>query len=218
MLDADALADEINTAIAATDAQGDPIATTPEMKAYAKAVVDTLQAAIVANAPGTVTGIGVPAGGPLTGGAASNGLMTLVSSIWQAALAAGFPTAMPVKLSSEASASTSHLMSNAPISFSSGGITGTCTSIPVPPAPGILVAGAGTGGKIGGVTGDPWAADVTGSQGIASTPVAKAIYGAISTYIKANAEAAYSTGGVVGTFAPIGGPLIAGSGVAGTIS
>jgi hypothetical protein len=216
MLSVSDLADLINEAIAATDKDGNPIETTAEMMAYAQAVIDTLQAGIVAHAPGTVSAIAPPVPGPITNGEATNGLMTLMPAVWTAALMAGFPTAMPAKLSSEASASTGYLMSSGKVNFASGNINGASTATPL--SPGTLVAGLGTGGTIDDIEGDPWAADVTGSQGIDNTDLAKAIYGAISSYIKDNAEAAYAPGTVNGTFAPGGGPLIAGFGAGGTIS
>ena len=216
MLSISDLADKINEAIAATDVNGDPIATTPEMTAYATAVVNTLMAGIVAHLPGSVSATALPVPGPIINGSASDGSITLVDAVWTAALMSGFPTAMPAKLSSEAAASTGYIMSSGKVNFASGNINGASTATPI--TPGILVAGLGTGGTVDSLEGDPWAADVTGSQGIASTDIAKAIYGAVADYIGANAEAIYAPGTINGTFAPAGGPLIAGFGAGGMIS
>lgn len=216
MLSISDLADAINVAIDARDKDGNLPPAAPEMIAYATAVVNTLQAAVVANTPGSVSATALPVPSPILAGSASGGTMTLMEAVWTAALAAGFPTADSGKLSSEATASTGYIASSGTVNFASGGITGLSTATPI--TPGILTAGEGSGGTVDDLVGDDWAASVVGSQGLASTAIAKAIFNAISTYINANAEAAYATGSINGVFTPGGGSMTAGTGVGGTIS
>lgn len=218
MLSISDLADAINDAIGALDGDGNPIATTSEMTAYATAIVNTLQAAVLNNAPGTVTATGTQSPPPtgVTDGAASNGLITLNSAVWQAALTSGFPTADPGKLSVESSASTGYLMGSSTVSFASGNITGICTA--TAQSPGNLSNGAGSNGTLDGPSGNPWASAVTGSQGLPSSAVAQAIYAACSDYIKNNVVAAYPQGSVSGSFIAGGGPMTLGTGIGGTLS
>jgi hypothetical protein len=218
------LADAINTAIAAKDKDGNDISTTDEMKTYAQAVVDTLQSGLVNNAPGTINGVGIPIT-PATPppantfiGTGAGGLMTLVPATWIGDMMAGFPTANPAMISGEATSSTGYLMASGTVAITS--VTGldTAVALPPPPAPGILAVGAGTGGTISGLAGAAWSVAVVSGFPGADPALAKKIYDAISNYIQANAIVAYSAGTIVGTFAPGGGPLIAGSGIGGTIS
>jgi hypothetical protein len=143
-------------------------------------------------------------------------MMTLIPAVWTAALMAGFPTAMPGKLSSDGTASTGYLMSSGKVEFASGNINGVSTATPI--TPGTLTLGMGTGGEVKSLDGDAWAADVTGAQGVPSTDIAKAIYNAIADYVMANAEAMYAPGTVNGIFSPGGGPMSAGMAAGGTIS
>jgi hypothetical protein len=209
------LASAINNALGPPlDAHGMPISVTSQMTAYAQAIIDTLHAGIVSNIPGTITGTAPPAS-PLVDGEGMDGLMVLEPSIWLADMESGFPSAPPSNLSSESTASTGYLMTNGQISFASGDINGECTATPI--NAGILAAGSGTDGEIDGLSGSAWATIVLNALGIPSGPKALPIYTAISNYLQTNASAMYAIGTVNGTFAPGGGPLVAGTGAGGTI-
>lgn len=215
-LDKAALAAEINDAIAATDGNGSPIPVTPEMEAYAEAVVTTLQAGLVNHAiPGLVTGTTAP-GAPLAAGAASNGLVSvLVPATWSAAMLAAIPAPQAApNLTVEATASTAYLMASCLVGFSSGSITGTCTSTPTSPGP--LAAGQGMGGSISGLDGASWANAVMPPNGDSS--LSQAIYKAIVKHIQDNAQVQYAVGTVNGTCPPGGGPLALGLAAGGTIT
>lgn len=213
-LEVDELAKKINEALGATDKDGKKITVTDEMKTYARAVINTLKAGLVNNAPGTITGTGAP-GGPLSGGAGSNGLITaLVPTLWSGIMTAGNPTAVPAILDQEAALSTAYIMGAGKVSFAAGKITGSCTATPV--APGVLAAGAGSDGLIESLSGSAWSAALAAiTQG---GPLAKPVYNIIANYIMEKSVTAYATGTVNGAFAAGGGPLIAGVGLGGTIT
>jgi len=193
-----------------TDKDGHPISVTTEMTKYAQAVVDTLHAGIVANAPGTVVATGAP-GAPITLGAATGGLISaLLPTTWLADLTSGFAGADSSQLSAEANASTTYLMASGKVSFAVGDITGNCTATPLSGGP--LAAGAGSGGLVAGLVGSAWATTVS------TGPLASPVYTAVAGYIMANARCAYATGKVVGAFPPTGGPMTLGAGTAGTIA
>lgn len=208
MLNVNDLADAINTAI------GQTLSPTPEMMTFASAVISTLMAGSVANAPGTVTGSAPPTS-PMVGGTASSGLMTLSQSIWYSTMQSGFPTSNPAQLNSEATASTTYLMASGQVTFLPGQITGNCTATPASPGP--LVGGAGVGGLIGLLVGPTWATQVLAALATVG-PLAIPIYTAISTYIMANSLVAYPPNSINGNFAPGGGPLLLGTGAGGAIS
>lgn len=213
MLDATELAEEINKAIGATDADGNKIKVTEEMKTYAKAVI-TITQATVANATGTITGVTAP-GSPLANGAGMNGLLVgFTPAPWQAEMQAGFPTAEPAQLTKEATASVGYINSSAMINFASGNITGTCTNTPTSPGP--LAAGAGMQGTVDMLDGTAWAQAVIPPLG--DPALAKKIYKAIVTYLNANAEVTYNPNSVTGVCPAAGGPLTAGTGIGGVIS
>lgn len=213
-LDIDALADEINNAIGATDKDGNPIATTQVMKKYAEAVITTLSAGIVSHLPGTVTGVTAP-GSPLSNGAALGGLIAaLIPATWQGIMSAAIPAADPSQLANDANQSTTYLMASSLVNFDPGEITGTCTSTPTTPGP--LAAGAGTGGEIAGLSGAPWSILVMPPAG--NPVLSQAIYDAIANYIMSNAEVEYLTGSVTGVCPAGGGPLAGGAAAGGVIS
>lgn len=194
------------------DKDKNPIAVTAQMKAYADAVISTYKAAMFANAPGTITGTAAP-GGPLMVGTGAGGIVTGMSpSTWLGKTQPAFGGA--TTLSQEAAASTTYLMSSSIIVFAPGDITGTCTATAT--SPGILLNGAGSGGKITGLVGTAWAAAVLGAIGIPG-PLGAAVYTALAGYIMANADCSYSSGSVVGTFSAGAGPLVAGAGTGGMI-
>lgn len=209
-LDIDSIAEAMNKAIGATDKDGKPIEVSAEMKAYAKAVVNTLKASTFTHLVGTVTGTTAP-GAPLANGAASNGtFLTVPTPVWLAAMTevfAGPDTAI------HAAASTTYLQTASKINFTAGNIIGQCTSTPV--APGPLVNGAGQKGTIDSLTGSDWASLVTPPLGDPS--LAADIYDAIIKQIKSDAEAKYNNNTVNGTCPAAGGPLTAGVGIGGIV-
>ena len=215
MLDIDELADEIKAALGSpVDKDGNVVATTNEMKAFARAVINTLKAGLVANAPGTINGSAAP-GGPLLAGVGVGGLVSgLAVPTWLAELTSAFPSADAGQLSAEAAASTGYLMASSLVTFAAGKITGQCTASPVSPGP--LVNGAGMDGTIGGLVGVAWAAAVTAAIG-GGGPLAGDVYSAAADHIMNKAICAYTANTVVGSFAAGGGPLIGGTGLNGTI-
>jgi len=156
------LADKINEAIDAVDKDEQPITTTDEMKAYAEAIITTLEGGVVLHSvPGTVTGTTAPNSAPLVDGEALGGLVTaLLPSTWSSIMLAEIdaPEAA-ANIAAEATASTTYIMTNAEINFDKGSITGICSSVSgPPPASGPLLNGAGTGGYILGLDEAAWAA------------------------------------------------------------
>lgn len=207
------LALAINDAIAATDKDGNPIAVTSQMEAYADAIITTLTAGLVNHAiPGSVLGVTSP-GSPLSNGSALAGLLTaLIPATWSGVMQAAIPDA--TSLSQEASASTGYLMSSALVNFAAGNIKGTCTNTPV--APGPLANGEGADGEISGIAGAAWASAVMPPTG--DPTLTQAIYNAICDYVTSNAAATYAAGTVQGVCPPGGGPLSAGVALAGTLA
>jgi len=217
MMSVSDLADQILQALGPpVDQHGKPISVTAEIKGYAQTVITSLKAALVNNAPGTVQAVGAP-GAPITLGSAAGGLIMGVSpSTWLQGLTQAFVGANPASLQSEAGASTGYLMSSGTVSFAPGNIVGQCTATPTSPGP--LASGAGTGGVVSGLSGAPWGGAVTAALGGSPAPLASSVYGAIATYIDANAQVAYAMGSVNGAFAAGGGPMTVGVAVGGTIT
>lgn len=208
------LADVMNAALAVLDKDGAPIATTDQMKTYAEAVITTLQTGIVSHITGTVNGVTAP-GSPLVAGAALGGLVAnLLPTTWASIVSGGNPLANPAMLVTDSTQSTAYLTSSCLVNFIAGTITGTCTNTPVSPGP--LAAGAGTGGLILGLVGAAWAAAVMPPSG--NPILTQNLYNAIAGYIMTNAEVEYASGGIIGTCPAGGGPLVAGTGVGGTIT
>lgn len=216
MMDVDQLADQIKAALGnPVDKDGNTVATTDEMKAYARAVINTMLAGKAANAPGTINGMGSP-GGALDGGSGSGGLISGLSpGTWLGILTAAFPTANSGQLSTEAQASTAYLMASSLVGFAPGKITGKCMATAESPGP--LADGAGSGGLISGLDGTAWSSAVAGGIG-GGGPLIGEVYSTVAKHIMDNAECAYATGGVVGNFASGGGALIGGAGANGTIT
>ena len=213
MLDKTKLAEAINDAIAATDADGNSIKVTPEMETYAEAIISTLTTSTFSHL--LVEGTTAP-GAPLQAGKAENGLFLppLLAATWLGVLAGGFATADPGALSTEAACSTTYLSGASKINFETGKITGQCTNTPM--APGPLTAGEGSQGLIEGIEGSAWASSCMPPDG--DSTLSEKIYTAISQYIIENSEAAYLPQTVNGTCPPGGGPLALGLGAGGTIT
>ena len=212
-LDPSKLADVINKATAATDGDGNPIPTTPEMLTYANAIITTLKEGEVSNATGTIIGT-TTAGSPLVNGAGTNGLITaLIPATWQGIMSAGFPTANPAALSEESVGSTTYIMSSGKVNFEAGKITGQCTSTSENPGP--LANGAGEEGTIDDLSGSDWASEV--QPPLADSALSEKIYTAIVKYINENSEVQYADNSVTGTCPSASGPLSDGAGAGGKI-
>lgn len=193
------------------------LSTSAELVGFATALIDHMGlSGLVNHAPGTVVGV-CPAGGPISDGAATGGLVVGLSGPTLAALMQvemGKPSISP-ELLGLADAITTHLLA-AFITFSPGSITGTCTNTAVSPGPFV---GEGTGGFFVGLVGPTLAAlAATGIGQPAPSPELLAFCTELTNYITANAEVTYLTGTVTGTAPAGGGPLTAGAGVGGTIS
>jgi len=213
-LDKNALADKIATAIGAKDKDGNDVPATPEMKAYADAIITTYKAGLVSNLPGTINGVTAP-GSPLVNGMGTGGLIAgLLPATMVGVMLTGFPTANPSIISTHCSSCVGYETSASLVSFTAGNITGQCTSTPLNPGP--LVSGAGSMGKISGLVGAAWSSILTPPLG--DPTLSEKIYSAIATYIMNNAEVSYLLNTVVGVCPPGGGPLAAGAGTGGTIA
>lgn len=205
------LADKIKTGLGFSDPTSD------ETKGLAKAIVDELKQASVSHAPGTVLGTAPPSGGPLILGSASGGL---VVGMTPATLAAkmqsemGKPSIAPDLLGMATAISTYFITGL--VDFSPGSITGTCSNTPL--NPGVLV-GEGSTGRITGLVGSALATLMASSMGKpGATPELNAMCTEIVDYVMSNAEITYMTGSISATCSAGGGPIIAGTGVGGTIS
>lgn len=207
MLNVNKLAEIIKTAMK-------PKEVTAQHKVYANAIITTLKAGIVNNAPGTVTATTVAAA-PITNGTASNGLITaLLAPTWISIMAAGFKGSNPTLLNKEALGSTTYLMSAAKVTFQLNSIVGNSTATPT--SPGILVLGAGNNGKISGLVGSDWAKLVV-PPGADST-FSEKLYNEIAEYIMENAVVTYPVGTIVGITPAVSGPLTLGAGAGGIIT
>jgi len=188
--------------------------TSEENKNMAADIIAHLQTGVVSHAPGTVTGIAPPSGGPLINGAASNGIIVLVPADLVARFVATFKISTP-EIIGMATAISTHLITGL-VSFSTGSITGICSNTAV--NPGTLI-GEGVGGTINGLDGAAMAslmANLMGKPG--TTPELESMTGAIVSHIQNNAEVTYLTGSVTGTASAGGGPIIAGTAVSGSIA
>lgn len=189
--------------------------TTAQLIGEASAIIAWLATGTAVNAPGTVTGNAPPTGGPLAGGAASNGtLIGLVPSVLVGFMQSymGFPSITP-ELQAMATAITTHFLAAGKVSFTS--ITGVCTNTLV--APGVLI-GAGAGGKISNIDGDALVQIMSAMMG--KTPPSKqhrAKCVKLVEYIKQNATVTYA-GTVTGVCSAGGGPVIAGTALGGLIT
>lgn len=206
-----ALANEIKNALGFSDKP-----TTPQLIGEATAIIAWLATGTVVNAPGTVTGNAPPSGGPLSGGAASNGLIVgLTPSVLVGFMQTymGFPS-VTVELQAMAAAYATHIPSAGKVAFTS--VTGVCTNTPV--APGTFT-GAGANGKISGLNGDVLVNIMAASMG--HLPVSKPHQSKcvkVVEYIMQNATVTYVFGSLTGVCSAGGGPVIAGTGVGGLIT
>lgn len=195
------------------DGNGTPTPISDQTLNYAKGIIAALKAAGVSNAPGTIAGVTAP-GAPLSAGAGAGGLMVITPAPMIAKTSQGVPPQALPKINLENVAIVQYIGTGL-VTFSAGSITGTCTNSPSSPGP--LASGAGSGGKIIGLTGAGAVAAVSSATGLTGPDMIKH-YTALINYILEEAEVAYPTGSVVGTCPTGGGPLAAGAGTGGTIS
>lgn len=208
------LANKLHDALAQkTDGNGAPTPVSDQTMNYASGVVAALKAALVNNAPGTITGVTAP-GAPLSAGAGIGGIITILPAAMIAKANVGMPPQAVPNITKENIAIIQYIGTGL-VTFASGNITGTCTNTPT--SPGILAAGAGANGQITGLTGAGAVAAVSSALG-STGPGMLPHYTALINYILQNAVVAYASGTVVGVAPSGGGPLTAGAGAGGTIS
>lgn len=202
------------------DDMGFPGSVSSQLVGWASAVIDELTSGSVANASGTITGTCPAAGGSLTSGAGTGGVITgLDGPTLATAIAsnAGYPSTTS-ELTQFSDAIVAHLMTGT-ASFSSGNVTGTCTN--TPSSAGILTNGLGLNGTIVGLSGSALASTIHSAVYSAfAGPSAKLIEfcTAFTDFIMDNAEIDYASGNVTGACPAGGGALSAGTGILGTIS
>lgn len=189
--------------------------TSKETKGMAQSIIDEMKAALVNNPPGTIVGVAPPSGGPLTAGAGTGGLITGMTppSLAGRFVSNGVAPSQTPQILGMASAICTHFQTGLVV-FAVGGITGSCTNTPT--SPGALT-GAGANGTIVGLAGPALAGLMSTSYGSVS-PQLLAMCTAIVTYVTANAKVAYASGSVTGVCSAGGGPIVAGTGVGGTIA
>ncbi len=168
-------------------------------------------------APGLVTGV-CPSGGPLTSGAATNGLIVGLDYTILAPLVVGFsgyPSVSTILLAF-CQQNVIHILTLGRVSFASGNITGTCTNTGLSPGP--LSNGAGTNGVISGLDGTILATAIHGAAGYPGSVSTKLIQfcTAICNYLMTNASVTFLPGTITGTCPIGGGALSAGAGLGGT--
>jgi hypothetical protein len=212
MMNGNNLADEFRTA------EGYPPPTTAQSKVWGNAIISEIQNGQISNAPGTITGIAPPAPGPLLDGAGSNGMIGgLSGGNIASAVQAGFPfSSSSSKFTAFCNTLVSYIMSGGQVSFASGNITGVCTNTPL--TPGVLTAGAGSGGTVGGMSASALASMIQSSIGApSSTPQMTGFAQALIDHVQNNAVVTYGVGTVQAVCPAGGGSITAGSGSGGTI-
>lgn len=207
-----AMADSIRSSM------GFPLPVSHQLTGWASAVVAEIELGKVNNIAGTVTGTAAP--GPLSGGAASGGIISGLSGSRLAtavAAAAGYPS-VSSQLTAFCTQIVLHIETLGLVSFASGKITGTCTNTPLSPGP--LVGGAGSGGQISGLSGSILAVAIHGAAGYPGSVSGKLTQfcTAIVNYVMANAQVSYASGSVTGVCPTGGGSLSNGAGLNGTIA
>lgn len=192
-------------------------ATSSQNTGLAKAVIDEMQAAIVSNAPGTITGIAPSSGGPLVNGAGTLGLITGMTPVSLAArmvteMGFAFPSPEVIQM---ATAICTHLQTTGSVTFAPGTITGICTNTVV--SPGIL-HGLATGGTIVNLSGPALAALIAVSYGGVISPELLSFSNAFVNYIMSAAEVQYLLDTLTAICPAGGGPIINGDGNGGFIT
>lgn len=205
-------ADELAKAMWATmgpqnDAEGNPLEIPKQIVNRAKGIVEAFKLTTVSHA--LVTANGLP-GAPITNGAANGGVLAGLTAGPVNARMGDIPAGMK-----QSNAALMTYLATGTVTFDSGSITGTCSATPTSPGP--LVAGAGNGGYLVGLTGSACVSALKG-QGLKLGPDSEDFYGAIVDYLLENLEVTYAPGSVVGTFPSGGGALIGGLASGGVIS
>lgn len=203
---------------------GFPTPTSSQLIGWGGAVVQHIQTGIVEHASGDVTGTVPASGGPLSNGAATNGVISGLSGSGLASLVsaqAGYPGVSP-QLQSYCEEIVNHIQNVGLVEFDPGNITGICTNTITPggPVPGTLTAGAGIDGVITSLNGPQLADNIhsaVGYPGSTSGPLIQ-FCTALTTYIMDNAQVEYASGSVTGTCPAGGGSLQNGAGLGGIIS
>lgn len=195
------------------DGNGAPTPVSSMTLNRAKGVIAALKAAVGSNPPGTITGTTAP-GSPLTAGAGTNGVLVMTPAPMKAITNVGLDAKAVPNMSKENDALITYF-ATAKIVFTSGGITGTCTNTPT--APGPLTAGAGSNGKLTGITGAGAMAVCAAALG-ANGPEMEKHYSTLVTYILDKAVVTYAPNSVTGVCPPGGGPLTLGAAAGATIA
>jgi len=213
MMDEELLAEEIKEALGAQDQE-----TSDESIGFARAIIKEFTLKGLVNfAPGGITGVAPPSGGPLINGAGSNGIISGITGPSLASnivLFAGFPGASAEVLQFAASF-TSYVISTGKVAYKPGEVTGICSNTGA--NPGVLT-GEAKGGQVTGITGDGLASLIAPLFGSFTSEELKAFSNAVIDHIKTNAVITFVTGTVTGTASAGGGPLVAGAATAGRFS
>jgi len=211
----DDMADAIHTEM------GFPGDASDDLKGWAKAIIMELTTnAVVANAPGTITGDAPPTGGPLINGEGKNGLITKLEEANLADNVSSFTGRSPVtaQLIGFSKGIVDHIMAMGRVEFASGNIIGACTNTPPPPPPGLpgMFTGSGSNGEVTSLDGAQMALLVKDNVGYPDvSPELEAMCTAICNYIMDNAEVIYAL--CSGTAIAGGGPIVGGFAAAGII-
>jgi hypothetical protein len=208
-----------NLADSIRSTMGFPTPVSTQLTGWGTAIVNELTGhGLVNNASGTITGT-CPPSSPLSSGAGTGGLISGLSGSRLAsavATAAGYGS-VSSELSAFGAQIVAHIQTSGIVTFTSGEITGTCTNTPISPGP--LADGAGSGGKISGLSGSMLATLIQGAAGYPSVSAQLTNFcTAIVNYIMTNASVTYASGDVEGVCPTGGGSLSAGTGVNGTIA
>lgn len=204
MMDAAGLALDMKSGIG----QGaQPMST--QLTGLATQVVNHVVSAVVAFAPGTVTGTAPPSGGPLSNGAASNGIITLVAAALESALISVFGHDTP-QIKAMADGISNHVATGL-CAFASGNVTGACTNTPLLPG---AFTGAGSNGTVSGLSGSAMAGLMSSAFG-GTTSQLIGLCQAIADQILNNAEVIAAV--LTGVCSAGGGPITLGAG-SGSIS
>ena len=200
---------------------GFPLPVSTQLIGWATGVIDEIQGfAVVDNASGTITGDAPAAGGALSNGAGTNGLITGMLGSRMATgvrTEVGYPF-VSSRLTIFCDEIVSHILGSGKIGFASGQITGTCTNTLLSPGP--LTSGAGTLGTMSGLNGTTLANNIhtaVGYPGGVSTRLIQ-FCTAFTDYIMSNSDTSYVTGNVTATCPLGGGAITGGTGVTGAIA
>ena len=189
---------------------------TEESKGWGKGIVKALKVSLYTNI--AFTGAGVPNGGPYQGSAVAGKFLMIPPPLIVAEVLStlkGNAVAIAPQVVAHANGIVAYLIASGMINFPS--VEGTCTATTgVPPAPGPLVAGKASGGKLAGLQGAAMMAFVAPFIGGLVGPDSLPWYSALCDYLMQKTEFEYPPNSVNGLFPPGGGPLV-GVGLGGTV-